>query len=97
MIKKKDKDLPKGMTREVSGRIRLVVQIWSMQKNGPKSLSCGVYPNAVMAAGAKEAVTNLIGTTPTTKKKFRKWQVIEAINKYRIEIGLNQLRKTYTK
>ena len=97
MIKKKDKDLPKGMTREVSGRIRLVVQIWSMQKNGPKSLSCGVYPNSVMAAGAKEAVTNLIGTTPTTKKKFRKWPVIEEINQSRLALGLNQLRKTYTK
>lgn len=93
----KDTDLPTCMTREVSGRIRLKMQIWSMQKNKPYSLSCGVYPNRGMAEGAKEVVTNLIGTTPASKKKFRKWQVIEAINKYRIEIGLNRMRKNYTK
>ena len=93
----KDTDLPTCMTRELSGRIRLKMQIWSMQKNAPYSLSCGVYPNLAMAKGAKEVVTNLIGTTPVTKKRFRKWQVIDAINKYRIEIGLNQLRKTAVK
>ncbi len=93
----KDTDLPTCMTREVSGRIRLKMQIWSMQKNKPYTLSCGVYPNRGMAEGAKEVVTNLIGTTPASKKKFRKWQVIEAINKYRIEIGLNRMRKNYTK
>lgn len=93
----KDTDLPSCMTRDLAGRIRLKMQIWSMQKNAPYSLSCGVYPNRVMAAGAKEVVTDLIGTTPITKKKFRKWQVIEAINKYRLDIGLNQLRKTAVK
>ena len=93
----KDTDLPNCMTRDLSGRVRLNMQIWSMQKNKPYSLSCGVYPNRGMAAGAKEVVTDLIGTTPVTKKKFRKWQVIEAINKYRIDIGLNKLRKSAVK
>jgi hypothetical protein len=97
MNKHKDTDLPKCMTKELSGKIRLNMQIWSMQKNKPYALSCGVYPNVIMAAGAKEIVTDLIGTTPVTKKKFRKWQVIEAINKYRIDIGLNKLRQNYTK
>lgn len=91
------KELPKGIYRDVSGKIRLIVSVWSMQKNKPYSLSCGLYPNVVMAAGAKEVVTNLIGTTPVTKKRYRKWQILEAINEYRIEIGLNKLRKTYTK
>ena len=97
MNKTKDTDLPAGMSREVSGRIRLKVSAWSMQKNKTYTLSCGVYPNVVMAAGAKEVITNLIGTTTTTKKKYRKWQIIEEINEYRIEIGLNKLRQNYTK
>lgn len=97
MNKNKDTDLPTCMTRDLSGRVRLKMQIWNMQKNKPYLLSCGVYPNLAMAKGAKEVVTNLIGTTPASKKRVRKWQVLEAIDKYRIEIGLNQLRKTYTK
>lgn len=89
-------DLPKGIYRDVSGKVRLMASIWNMQKNKPILISCGLYPNVVMAKGAKEVVTNLIGTTPVTKKKFRKWQVIEAINNYRIEIGLNKMRQNYT-
>jgi hypothetical protein len=46
-----------------------------------------------MAKGAKEMVEELVGPNITTKKRVRITTVLEALNKYRDDIGLGLLKK----
>ena len=50
-----------------------------------------------MAENAKKIVTDLLGPTLTTSKQIRPWQIKEALNIYRLEIGIPPLRKTSPK
>lgn len=99
MTNYKDKkgDLPRGLYRNANNSVTVKMQVWSMQKNKSVSLGCGVYPNKGMAIGAKEIVSDILGPTIATAKTVRITAIKEAINEYRLSIGLKQLRQTYTK
>ena len=97
MANYKDKkgDLPRGLYRNPNNSVTVKMQVWSMQKNKSVSLACGVYPNKGMAIGAKELVSDILGPTIATTKRVRITVIKEAINEYRLSIGLKQLRQTY--
>ena len=97
MASRKDKkgDLTRGLYRNPNNSVTVKMQVWSMQKNKSVSLGCGVYPNKGMAIGAKELVIDILGPTIATTKRVRITAIKEAINEYRLSIGLKQLRQTY--
>ncbi len=87
------RDLPKNLYRLSNGKVRVTCRVYDMKKNKVITMSCGVYPNLGMAQGAKELVIELVGPTITTKKRVRITTVVDAINKYRVDIGLDLLKK----
>lgn len=96
--KDKKEGLPRGLVRQKNGMsVSVKVQVWNMQKGKHTTLSCGVYPNRAMAEGAKKIATDLLGPTLATSKQIRAWKIKEALNKYRLEIGIAPLRKTTPK
>tara|TARA_R110000765_G_scaffold44935_1_gene92884 strand:+ start:2384 stop:2665 length:282 start_codon:yes stop_codon:yes gene_type:complete len=90
------RDLPKGLYRVTKGKVRVTCRVYDMKKSKVITLSCGVYPNLGMAQGAKEMVEELVGPNITTKKKVRITTVLEALNDYRVDIGLGLLKKKNT-
>lgn len=95
--KDKKEGLPRGLVRQKDGMsVSVKIQVWNMQKGKPATMSCGVYPNKAMAIGAKKIATDLLGPTLATSKQVRQWQIKEALNLYRLEIGIPPLRKTRT-
>ena len=97
MASRKDKKegLPRGLYRNHNNSVTDKMQAWSMQKNKSISLGCGVYPNKGMAIGAKKIVSDVLGPTIATSKKVRITAIKEAVNEYRLSIGLKKLRQTY--
>jgi len=96
--KDKKEGLPRGLVRQKNGMsVSVKAQVWNMQKGKPASMSFGVYPNRVMAENAKKVITDLLGPTLATSKQVRPWQIKEAVNLYRLEIGIPPLRKTSPK
>jgi len=95
--KDKKDGLPRGLYRKANNSVMVKVQVWNMQKNCSYSLNCGTYPNLGMAKGAKELVKEMLGPTVATSKKVRIYKIKEALNNYRIEIGLKPMRKANTK
>lgn len=93
--KDKKEGLPRGLVRLKDGMsVSVKAQVWNMQKGKPATISFGVYPNRVMAENAKKVITDLLGPTLATSKQIRPWQIKEAVNVYRLEIGLKPLRNT---
>ena len=96
--KDKKEGLPRGLVRQKNGMsVSVKAQVWNMQKGKPASMSFGVYPNRVMAENAKKVITDLLGPTLATSKQVRPWQIKEAVNLYRLEIGIQPLRKSSPK
>ena len=87
------RDLPKGLYRVPKGKVRVTCRVYDMKESKVITLSCGVYPNLAMAQGAKDLVVELVGPSITTKKRVRITTVLEAVNKYRTDIGLELLKK----
>jgi len=87
------RELPKGLYRVSKGKVRVTCRVYDMKKSKVITLSCGVYPNLGMAQGAKELVIELVGPSIATKRRVRITTVVDAINKYRIDIGLDLLKK----
>jgi len=85
---KRKNDLPKGIYLEKNGRYRAQFNIFDHDKWKYVIFSCRTYETIEQAQYARNIVSELVGDTPDTKKRVRRWKVTEAINEYRKTLNL---------
>lgn len=89
---KRKNDLPKGIYKQNNG-YRSQVSIFDHDKWKFVYFSCRTYETIEQAVKARQIVEELIGTDSDRKKRFRRWQVREAVNQYRKTLNLPLIKE----